>query len=56
MFKCFTSYLKELCKGFEPLFCHLFAIEKSLANMKSRVAATGIEQDTDVHPDTSSPT
>ncbi len=53
-------YEDEL-EGFDPLNCHLFTVEKLLANgdfdkMKSRFVANGNEQDQDVYPDRSSPT
>ncbi len=53
-------YENEL-EGFEPLNCHLFTVEKLLANgdfdkMKSRFIANGNEQDQDVYPGCSSPT
>ncbi len=53
-------YEDEL-EGFDPLNCHLFTVEKLLANgdfdkMKLRFVANGNEQDHDVYPDRSSPT
>jgi hypothetical protein len=53
-------YEDEL-EGFEPLNCHLFNVEKLLANgdvdkTKSRVIANMNEEDQDVYPDRSSPT
>jgi len=53
-------YEDEL-EGFDPLNCHLFTVEKLLANgdfnkMKSRFVANGNEQDQEVYPDHSSPT
>jgi len=53
-------YEDEL-EGFDPLNCHLFTLEKLLANgdfdkMKSRFLANGNEQDEEVYPDRSSPT
>jgi hypothetical protein len=53
-------YEDEL-EGFDPLYCHLFIVEKLLTNgdfdkMKSRFVANGNEQDQEVYPDRSSPT
>jgi hypothetical protein len=53
-------YENEL-EGFEPLNCHLFNVEKLLANgdvdkMKSRFVANMNEEDQDIYLDRSSPT
>ncbi len=53
-------YEDEL-EGFDPLNCHLFTVEKLLANgdcdkMKSRFVANGNEQHQEIYPDCSSPT
>jgi hypothetical protein len=53
-------YEDEL-EGFDPLNCHLFTVEKLLANgdfdkMKSRFVANGNKQDQYVYPDCSLPT
>jgi len=53
-------YEDEL-EGFDPVNCHLFTVEKLLANgdfdkMKLRLVANGNEQDQEVYPDCSSPT